>query len=95
MTREFRDTKRGGPWFLVRLEEAFEYQLKIGDPPRYRLARVDGFLIRSRWEGHEVGDGNGVSVFVLLVERDRHPVGEQIDPHNFVHIAWGVCRPEA
>jgi hypothetical protein len=93
--REFRDTKGGGPWFLVRLEEPFEYQLKVGEPLRYRLAQVDAFLIRSRWGGREVGDSNGVSVFVLLVERDRHPADEEIDPHNFVHIAWGMCRPEA
>lgn len=93
--REFRDAKERGSWFLVRLEEPFEYQLKIGEPLRYRLIQVDAFLIRSRWEGHEVGDSNGVSVFVLLGERDRHPVDEEIDPHNFVHIAWGMCRPEA
>ncbi len=95
MTRELRDAEGGGPWFLVRLEEPFEYQLESGEPPRYRLARVDAFLIRSRWEGREVGDRNGVSVFVLLVERDRHPVGERIDPRSFVHIAWGTCHPEA
>lgn len=93
--REFRDTTGGGPWFLVRLEEPFEYQLRSGDLFQYRLTHVDAFLIRSRWEGHEVGDRDGVSVFVLLVERDRPPVGDEIDVHNFVHIAWGTCRPEA
>ena len=57
--REFRDTKGGGPWFLVRLEEPFECQLKVGEPLRYRLTQVDAFLIRSRWGGREVGRRRG------------------------------------
>jgi hypothetical protein len=52
-------------------------------------------LIRSRWVGCEVGDNKDVSVFVLLVERDRRPKGVEINPGEFVHIAWGMCRPEA
>ncbi len=93
--QEFRTSAGQGRWFLVQLEEPFEYQLKIGEPFHYRIAQIDAFLVRSRWEGCEVGDSDDVSVFLLLVERDQHPHGHEIDPSDFVHIAWGKCRPEA
>lgn len=93
--RELRSASGGGPWFLVDLDEPLEYQLKVGDPFRFRLARVNAFLIRSRWEGKGVEDPEGTSVFVLLVEESRHPSTDVIDPGAYVHIAWGMSRPLA
>ncbi|MDX1486636.1 MAG: hypothetical protein R3268_00440 [Acidiferrobacterales bacterium] len=92
--RELRDARGTGPWLLLDLDEPFEYQLKVAEPCQFRLARVNAFLIRCRWHGQEVGDPEGVSVFLLLVEEGQHPKGDVIDPKAFVHIAWGMCRPE-
>ena len=95
VTREFRDAKGPGPWFLVALEEPFKYQLKIGESFQFRLVVVDALLIRSRWVGSEIGDPDDVAVFMLLVEEGRHPTGAVVDPQGFVQIAWGTCRPVA
>ena len=92
---EFRDSKGAGPWYLFTLEEPFEHQLKSGEPSSYNLVKIDAFLIRSRWDGRDVGDAEGVSVFLLLVEEGQHPIGPTINLDEFVHIAWGMCRPEA
>lgn len=89
--REFRDAKGEATWRLVRLEEPFEYQIADPASSSYRLAFIDAFLVRPRWEGGAVG-GEDVSVFVLLVERDGHPRGETVDPRQFSFVAWGMCR---
>lgn len=93
VSRELRDRSGVGPWFLVNLEEPLDYQLKVGEPFQFRLAHVNAFLIRSRWEGSEVGDPDGTSIFILLVEEGRHPATDIIDAKSYVHIAWGMCRP--
>jgi len=85
--REFRDTKGGGPWFLVRLEDPFEYQLEMGEPFQFRLAYIDAFLIRSRWVGCDVGDSEDVFVFLLLVESDRYPEGARSAPGRIAGYA--------
>ena len=90
--RELRSTNGVGPWFLVDLDEPLEYQLKIGEPFRFRLARVNALLIRSRWEGKGIEDPDGTSVFILLVEESQHPSADVVDTNDYVHIAWGMCR---
>jgi len=90
--RELRSESGAGPWFLVDLDEPLECQLKVGDPFRFRLARVNAFLIRSRWDGKGVEDPEGTSVFILLVEESQHPSTDVIDPGAYVHIAWGMSR---
>jgi len=82
-----------GPWFLVSLDEPLQYQVKIGEPFQFRAMQVDAFLIRSRWQDKRVGDPDGTSVFILLVEATRHPTGAVIDPKAYIHVAWGHCTP--
>jgi hypothetical protein len=91
VSRVFKDSSGVGEWLLLDLEEPLEYQLKVGEPFQFRLARVDAFLIRSRWQDKEVGDSDGTSVFILLVEEGRHPVNGEINPESYVRIAWGMC----
>jgi hypothetical protein len=94
VSRTCFDANGAGPWFLLSLEEPLEYQLKVGEPLRFRLAQVDAFLIRSRWQDKEVGHPEGTSVFILLVEAGHHPAGDVIDPKAYFHSAWGMCRPD-
>jgi hypothetical protein len=82
-----------GLWFLLDLDDPFEYQMKVGDAFRFRLTRINAFLVRSRWEGKDVGAPEGTSVFILLVEEARHPTTDMVDPAAYVHIAWGMCSP--
>ena len=91
--RELRSESGVGPWFLVDLDEPLECQLKVGDPFRFRLARVNAFLIRSRWEGKSVADPEGTSVFILLVGESQHPSTDVVNTDAYVHVAWGMCRP--
>jgi len=81
-----------GPWVLLCLDTPFEYQLRIGEPYQFRLARIEAFLIRSRWQGHNIGDLEDVSVFILLVEEGERPAKAVIDSSEYLHIAWGMCR---
>lgn len=92
---ELQDPEHGTRWTLVRLDEPFELQLKVGEPFRFRLMVVDAFLIRSRWKGCEIGDPEGVSVHLLLVERGQAPrAGEPFDRRAYPHVAWATCLPE-
>ena len=88
------DANGVGPWFLVELDEPLNYQLKVGEPFQFRAMQVDAFLIRSRWQGKEVGDPDGTSVFILLVEEGHHPTGSVIDPKAYFHVAWGNAVPQ-
>ena len=89
--REMRDSEGGDPWLLLVLDQPFDLQVKIGEPFQFRLAHIDAFLVRSRWQGYDVGDRDDVSVHILVVERGKHPAGTEFDVHNFMHIAWGTC----
>lgn len=91
---EFRDSNGVGPWYLLQLDDPFDYQLKVGEAFQFRLIHVDALLIRSRWEGCEVGGSGDVSVFVLLVEEGKHPSGGELVVKDYVHIAWGMCHRE-
>lgn len=88
------DANGGGPWLLLDLDEPLQYQLKVGEPFQYLVMKVDAFLIRSRWQGREVGDSEGVSVFILLVEEGSHPTSSVIDPKAYIHVAWGTAVPQ-
>ncbi|SRR6266404_465848 len=82
-------------WYLLELEEPFDYQLKVGEPFRFREIVVTHFLLRSRWAGHDIGGATPTPVFILLVEQGAVPVKGSIRVHDYVHIAWGVCRCDA
>jgi hypothetical protein len=82
-----------GPWLLLALDEAFEYQVESRRPLSWRLMRVDAFLVRSRWAGEPIGGVAGVSVFICLVEQGKRPITPGIDVEAYTHGAWGLCKP--
>lgn len=92
---KYRDVQGNSDWFLVLLDDPLEYQVKLGEPFRFRLIRADRFLIRSRWAGHAIGGAKPTSVFVLLVADSQTEVAQPFDPASYLHVAWGTCTIEA
>lgn len=79
-------------WFVLRPDEPIDYQQKIPPGP-YTFRRVvcPEILIRSRWQGHEVGDKEPTSVFILLPPDQALLEHEPINPDEFIFDAWGMC----
>ena len=95
LVRQCADVHGNQDWFLLELDEPFDYQLKVGEPFRFRLVHVGHFLLRSRWAGYAVGAPEPTAVFVLLVDESQAEVPDPLDPASYVHIAWGTCVAEA
>src|SRR2546426_9672707 len=93
---ELSSTDGATDWFLLKLDEPFEYQITSGAPPGsgWRLARVSHFLIRSRWQDHKVGDVAPTSVFVLIVDEESVPSASTVSVEGYEHVAWGMCHVE-
>jgi hypothetical protein len=81
-------------WFLFELDEPFEYECRVGATVYFLKGFVTHFLIRSRWQGYEVGAVEPTSVFILLVEKGSFPLKEPVHIKDYVHIAWGMCSRE-
>ena len=95
LVRQCVDIHGNRDWCLLKLDEAFDYQLKVGEPFQFRLVRVNHFLIRSRWAGYAVEAAKPTSVFILLVDESQVKVSDPFDPAIYVHAAWGTCEAEA
>ena len=95
ITRRCSDIAGNSDWCLLRLDEPFEYQLKVGEPFRHRLLHVGHLLVRSREAGHAVGETEPTAVFILLVDDTQVPVQDPFNPTSYVHIAWGTALAEA
>lgn len=82
-------------WFMFRPDAPIDYQQKIPPGP-YTFRRVvcPEILIRSRWEGHEIGDEEPTSVFILLPPDQTLMAREPINPEDFIFDAWGMCSNE-
>lgn len=89
--RSFTSDEGTAGWFLFRLDEPFEYQLKLGEAFAFRNVVVTHFLLRSRWAGYDIGGAKATSVFVLLVEEAAVPEKEPIHVEDYFHAAWGMC----
>ncbi|MHC4121189.1 MAG: hypothetical protein ACYSWO_27205 [Planctomycetota bacterium] len=82
-------------WFVLTPDTPVDYQQKIAPGP-YTFRRVvcPQILIRSRWQGHEIGDQEPTSVFILLPPDQALLTHEPIDPEDFIFDAWGMCSKE-
>jgi hypothetical protein len=74
----------GDNWYLLDLEQDFEYNGQ----------RHNHALIRSRWEGYEVGGNDETSVFILLLRDPSVLDKPTLESADFEHAAWGMARPE-
>ena len=75
----------GSGWSLISLDQPFEYEGR----------RRGHVLIRSRWEGHAVGDREPTSVFILLARDGKILDGPAMSSEDFEHVAWGMARAVA
>ena len=83
----------GADWYLLELDGPFDYQHKIAESDVFREVRISHLLIKSRWEGFEIGGGEPTSVFVLLVpDLDALEKG-YISSKDFIHVCWGMAHP--
>jgi hypothetical protein len=82
-------------WFVLTPDEPFDFQQKIPPGP-YTFRRIEcpNILIRSRWEGHEIGDKEETSVFILIAPDQSLLEHEPINPKDFIFDAWGMCSKE-
>jgi len=81
LVRRLRSTKGTDNFFLMRLDAPFNYE---GQTQEY-------FVIRSRWQGCEVGEPAQTSVFVLLVPDSTQLDRDEIDVDKFHHVCWGMA----
>ena len=94
IARQFRATQGVDDWFAVELDEPFDYQIKLGEPFRFRLLHCERVLIRSRWQGYQLGETEPTSVFILLIPDQALLTEEPIRLEGFHHVAWGMCHTE-
>jgi len=66
-------------WFLLKLDEPFSY----GGVNNKKL------LLRSRWEGVEIGDEEDVSVFIVQIPDSSVIQGESVEIVQENLVAWG------
>jgi len=76
-------------WYLLQLDEPFDYQHKISEPYVFRAMRIGHLLIKSRWEGVQIGEAR-TSVFVLLVPDASVFETGKVSSEDFVQACWGV-----
>jgi hypothetical protein len=78
-------------WYLLQLNEPFDYQHKTAEPYVFRETRIGHLLIKSRWEGVEIGEAR-TSVFVLLVPDASVSETGRVSSKDFIHACWGVVH---
>jgi hypothetical protein len=69
-------------WSVLQLDQPLEYQNR-----RHREV-----LIKSRWQGHAVGDREPTSVFILLGRASDVLPRVTFDLADFDHVAWGMAQ---
>jgi hypothetical protein len=73
------NSKEGDDWFLVTLSQSFFY---------HQIENTH-LLIRSRWQGFQIGDREPTGVNILLIPNDSF-LKEPLDIDKFYHVAWGM-----
>jgi hypothetical protein len=72
----------GDNWFLLELERAIEYKSQV-----HRQ-----LLVRSRWQGREVGEPRPTSVFVLLIIDESALAKATVSSRDFDFVTWAMAR---
>ena len=90
--QQLTDEYGNNDWFLVELDEAFDYQLKTGENFQFKLINCDKFLIRSRWRDQQINSKDGTSIFIMLIPDEKKLANVPIRISDYVHIAWGYAK---
>ena len=94
ITRQLQAEHGVNDWFLLTLDEPFDYQFKSQGSFTLEQLHCEQILIRSRWKDHRVGDKTPTSVFILLIRDEEYLNKEPIQIEKFYHVAWGMSRTE-
>ena len=78
---------------MLELDEPFDYQHKVVEPYVFRELHITHLLIKSRWEGFDIGGNEPASVFVLLVPDLVVLEKGNISSKDFIHVCWGMAHP--
>ncbi|MFA5340033.1 MAG: hypothetical protein WC317_07815 [Candidatus Omnitrophota bacterium] len=92
IAKQLIDEYRNNDWFLVKIDEPFEYQLKIGENYQYKLIECKNMLIRSRIKNEDIDSPNGTSVFIMLIPDESKLSNNPIKIKDFIHIALGSAK---
>jgi len=74
-------TENVDDWYLVELEDPFDYNGREN-------ARL---LVRSRWKGETLENGD-TSVFILLIPDPALVNENEIELEKLEHVAWGLAK---
>lgn len=74
-------TENVDDWYLVKLDEPFEYHDRLNK----------NLLIRSRWDGESLHNKD-TSVFIMLIKTARMAVPETININDYEQVAWGITE---
>lgn len=91
IVQQLADEYGNNDWFLVKLDEPFEYQLKLGEPFQFKLINCNKILVRSRWKNQKI-TAEGASVFIMLIPDDSKLNNCPIQIDDYVQIAWGYAK---
>jgi hypothetical protein len=93
LVREVSLEDWGVGWYLLELDEPFDYQHKVAEPYVFRELHITHLLIKSRWEGFDLGGSEPTSVFVLLIPEVTVLERSNISSKDFIHVCWGMVQP--
>src|SRR2546429_1344745 len=82
VVRRLHSTNGVDNWFLLKLSDPFEYE---GHEYQH-------LVIRSRWAGHEIGEREPTSVFVLLAPDFRLIDQGEFEVDKLDHVCWGMAH---
>lgn len=80
-----------GNWFLVELDESFDYHIEASNKYPTHTFNCKYFLIKSKWVGFEIGDKPQVAVFIQLAFDNSEFENEFVLLEKLFHVAWGSC----
>lgn len=82
LTRQIALGGWGDDWYVLSLDNPIEYDGRIHAQ----------LLIRSRWDGHSIGEKEPTSVFILLVPDPTVLDVSAVDPATVHQVAWGMAH---
>jgi len=92
IAKQLIDEYGNNNWFLVKIDEPFEYQLKVSENHQYKLIECKNMLIRSRIKNEDIDLPKGTSVFIMLIPDESKLSNNPIITKDFIHIAWGSAK---
>ncbi|MFH1692093.1 MAG: hypothetical protein ABIC68_05970 [Candidatus Omnitrophota bacterium] len=90
--KRLTDEYKNDNWFLIKLDEPFDYQWKTGENFQFKLINIDKFLIRSRIKNEEINSQDGTSVFMMFIPDESKLSDMPIKINDYVQVAWGYVK---